>query len=156
MVGFAPGWKQIDEPEDGTVHRIPKDTMRNVEDTGEFVVNVVSRGIAEQMNTTSAGFDFGVSEFEKAGLTPIASTIVKPYAVKEALVSFECKLIELYQYGNNNLVLGEVVGIRLEDSVINERMHVNAEILDAVGRLGGSWYCTTRDRFQISRPVRGE
>jgi flavin reductase (DIM6/NTAB) family NADH-FMN oxidoreductase RutF len=144
MVGFAPGFKS---------GRIPKDTMRNIDETKEFVVNIVSRNVAEQMNTTSASFPADVSEFDKAGLTREPSRLVAPPAVRESLVNFECKLIEIFQHGNNNLVLGEVVGIRLDPTVVTERLHVKYEVLDAVGRLGGTSYATIRDRFEIPRPI---
>jgi flavin reductase (DIM6/NTAB) family NADH-FMN oxidoreductase RutF len=151
MVGFAPGYKSIEKTRKGLV-RVPKDTMRNVEDTGEFVVNIVSRKLAEQMNATSAAFDSSESEFDKAGLTREPSRLVAPNAVADSLISFECKVIQLFQHGNNNLVIGEVLGIKLDPSVVNDRMHIQTDVLDAVGRMAGNWYATTRDRFELQRP----
>jgi flavin reductase (DIM6/NTAB) family NADH-FMN oxidoreductase RutF len=151
MVGFAPGWKSIEQSATGTV-RIPKDTMANIAETNQFVVNLVSHSIAEQMNATSAPWPLDVSEFTKANLTAIPSQLVTPRAVQESLVSLECKLIEIFQHGNNNLVLGEVIGIRLDPSVITDRLHIRPEVLDAVGRMAGTTYTRTRDRFDLARP----
>lgn len=147
MIGFAPGWKEIQGE-----NRIPKDTMRNIEQTGEFVVNIVSKSLAEQMNQTSAPYAADVDEFQRAQLAKEPSNLVAPPAVRDALVNYECKLIQLFQHGNNNLVIGEVIGMRISDAIINERHHIDAAALDAVGRLGGNWYATTRDRFEIRRP----
>lgn len=151
MVGFAPGYKSVEETDAGLI-RVPKDSMRNIQDTGEFVVNVVSLALAERMNTTSAAFESDVSEFDQAQLTRVESKFVTPPAVQESLVNLECRLIQLFQHGNNNLVIGEVLGIRVDDSVINSRLHIQPEVLDAIGRMGGHWYATTRDRFEMRRP----
>jgi flavin reductase (DIM6/NTAB) family NADH-FMN oxidoreductase RutF len=115
-------------------------------------VNLVSHSVAEQMNATSAPFAPDVDEFQRVKLTKEPSQLVAPPAVHEALVNFECKLIQLFQHGNNNLVIGEIIGMRIADQIINDRFHIDAAALDAVGRMGGNWYATTRDRFELRRP----
>ncbi len=152
MVGFAPGFKSITRSGDTTV-REPKDTLRNIEQTGQFVINIVSRKLAEQMNQSSASYEPNVSEFDRVGLRPANSTYVTPPRVSESLVSFECKLIQIIQHGNNNLVLGEILGIHLDDSVVGDRLHIRGDVLQAVGRLSGNWYTTTTDGcFELRRP----
>ena len=152
MVGFAPAWKEIEHTTGGADVRVPKDTMKNIQETGEFVVNIVSRSVAEQMNLTSAAFAADVDEFQRANLTKEPSQFVAPPAVREALINYECKLIQLLQHGNNNLVIGEIVAMRIADHIINDRFHIDGDGLDAVGRLGGNWYATTRDKFELRRP----
>jgi flavin reductase (DIM6/NTAB) family NADH-FMN oxidoreductase RutF len=152
MVGFAPGFKRIIKDENGGITKIPKDTLRNVQETSEFVVNIVSRSVAEKMNQTSAEFDAKTSEFDAVGLTAVKSELVKPPRVAESMVSFECKLIQVMQYGNNNLVLGEILAIHLDDKVVTAGGHIEPEVLQAVGRMAGSTYCTTADRFDLARP----
>lgn len=151
MVGFAPAFKSIEKTSGGIV-RVPKDTLQNVRDTGEFVVNLVGRDLAEKMNATSAEFAPEVSEFDAVGIATAPSQLVAPPRVADALVNFECKLIQVVEHGNNNLVLGEIVGIRLDERVLNDRGHIRADVLQAVGRMAGSWYTTTNDRFELKRP----
>lgn len=140
---------------DGAEMGVPKDTLRNARDTGEFVVNIVSHKLAEQMNETSGDYAADRSEFEIAGLTPADSCKVKAPRVAEALISYECVLHQILEFGSHpgagNLVLGRIVCAHLDDSVYDGR-HVDIEVLDPIGRLGGFWYSTTRDRFEIRRP----
>jgi flavin reductase (DIM6/NTAB) family NADH-FMN oxidoreductase RutF len=153
MVGFAPAFKSITRDGDELI-RVPKDTLRNIIDTKEFVVNLVSRKLTEQMNKSSAEYPPDVSEFEKVGVTPAPSLKVKPPRVAESLVNLECTLIQIIQHGNNNLVLGEIVGIHLDENVITEKHHINNDVLQAVGRMSGSCYTTTTDGlFEMIRPT---
>ncbi len=152
MVGFAPAFKSIKKDGDKVI-RVPKDTLRNVADTEEFVVNLVSRSLAEKMNQSSAEYPSDVSEFEKVGATPTASVKVKPPRVAESLINLECKLIQIIEHGNNNLVLGEILGIHLADNVVTEQGHINNDVLQAIGRMAGGWYTTTTDgNFELIRP----
>lgn len=133
-----------------------KDTVVNIEENGEFVINVVSRSAAEQMNQTSADYEFGENEFSLAGLTQIPSQTVKPFRVAESPAQFECELIQIVHVGEGplaaNLVIGQVKHLHINDSVLDERGRVDPGKLDTVGRLGGASYCTTRDRFDLQRP----
>lgn len=132
-----------------------KDTLLNVEETGQFVVNVVTETLAERMNQTSADYPRGVSEFEKAGLTPEPSLKVKPPRVKESPVSLECELIKIVTVSEGplggSLVLGRVVHARLHDAIWKDG-RIHHRDLKAVGRLEGSWYARTGDDFEMPRP----
>ena len=132
-----------------------KDTLRNVEATGEFVVNVVSEDFAAQMVQCSGDYPPEVSEFEVAGLTPIASDLVKPPRVKESHVQMECRLLQVVtvgtEPGGGSLVMGEVVRFHVDDAVLDNGA-VDPDKLRAIGRMGGLQYVRTTDRFAMSRP----
>jgi len=129
-----------------------KDTCRNAEETGEFVWNIVTMDLVEKMNFTSTDFPSGESEFVWSELTPQASTTVKPKRVKEAKAHFECKVVEIVRHGRNNVVLGEVVHIHIDDSVWKDG-RVDPELLDPVCRLSGSWYGGLGELSKIQRPT---
>ncbi len=138
-----------------------KDTLRNVRTagsggTGEFVVNVVTEAIARQMAATAEELPYGHSEFELSGLTPLASSVVKPPRVAECPAAFECVTRQVVETNpgvpsSGNLVLGEVVRVHASEGILNERHHTDAGALAAIGRMGGPTYCTTRDRFDLPR-----
>lgn len=128
-----------------------KDTPRNARDTGEFVVNLVTEDLAEAMNETSATLPAGESEFDHAGLERADSTAVDPPRVAGAKVAFECSLHELVDVGGSTLVLGEVRHVHLEKSVTTDGK-IDIDEIDAVGRLAGSLYARTDDRFSLERP----
>ena len=133
-----------------------KDTLANIEQTGEFVVNVVVDDIAEAMNKTAAEFPAGVSEFEIAGLTPAPSDLIKAPRVAESPVNMECRLIQVIPIGKgaheHGLVIGEVILMHLRDDILDGH-RVNHHILKPTGRLAGSMYCHTADVFEMPRPV---
>ncbi|WP_128477668.1 flavin reductase family protein [Halorussus pelagicus] len=128
-----------------------KDTPRNVRETGEFVVNVVTESVAEAMNETSATLPAGESEFDRAAVTRADSTVVAPPRVAESPVAFECSRYEMVDVGDSTMVLGEVEWVHLDDDVTTDGK-VDVEKLDAVGRLSGSLYATTEERFSMERP----
>lgn len=132
-----------------------KDTLYNVRATGEFVVNIVSEEIAEQMNMTSAEVPPEVDEFELSGLTPLASDLVKPPRVAESKVQMECRLSQIIEVsdkpGGGKLVLGEVLRFHIQDSIL-DGYKIDADALKAIGRMGGPTYTRTRDRFVMQRP----
>ncbi|WP_206243606.1 flavin reductase family protein [Novosphingobium terrae] len=130
-----------------------KDTARNIQDRGEFVVNMVSRSIAEKMLVSSLDFDTGVSEFEQAGFTPRASKQIATPGIAEAPASMECRTFNIqYLPYNRIIVTGEILHMHFADGVIDEHMHIDADAMDLVARLhGASWYSTTRDRFELNR-----
>jgi flavin reductase (DIM6/NTAB) family NADH-FMN oxidoreductase RutF len=135
-----------------------KDTGRNIRETGEFVVNIVSKSMAEKMNRTSGDFPPDVSEIIEADLATITSEIVAPPRLAESPVQMECKLYKLIEIGEgpNDLILGEVLRVHLNPDVrIDERYHIDPASVDAIGRLGGLQYCTTRDVFEMVRPKVG-
>ncbi len=133
---------------------VKKDTWKNIEETGEFVVNMVTRDVLEEMNITSLPFDEEIDEFEKAGLTPVSSKYVKAPRVKESPVNIECKKYEIIQIGKMGLILGEVLTVHVRDDILNEKGYVDTTKLEIIGRLGGANYCliTKENTFELKRP----
>jgi flavin reductase (DIM6/NTAB) family NADH-FMN oxidoreductase RutF len=127
------------------------DSARNARQTGEFVVNIVTEPLAEAMNATSATLPPGESEFDHADLDRAPSKRVAPPRVAAADVAFECELYEFIAVGSNAMVLGEVVSVHLDESVTTDGK-LDVRKVDAVGRLAGSYYCHTDDRFRMERP----
>lgn len=132
-----------------------KDTLLNIEATGEFVVNVVSEEIAGPMNVCSGEYPPEVDEFAASGLTPVPSTLVKPARVKESHVNMECRLVQIVHVsgkpGGGSLVLGEVLRFHVDAAVVS-RDAIDPDKLRAVGRMGGPTYVRTTDRFDLERP----
>ena len=133
----------------------PKDTLANIRDTNEFVVNLVSRENAEAMNKTATEFPPGVDELAAAGLTRLPSVKVTPPRIAESPVAFECKLFQAIPLGPlNTLVLGHVVAMHVRDDAVLDALkyYIDTPKLDLVGRMhGGGGYTTTRDQFEIRR-----
>ena len=142
---FSPGRRSY--AEDGRT-----DTARNVRDTGEFVVNLVTAEFAEAMNESSATLDPGESEFDHAGLDRAESSVVTPPRVAGVAAAMECELHEIQSIGQRELVLGEVVRFHLADRLLNADDRVDVTEVDAVGRLASSWYDWTENRFEMERP----
>lgn len=150
MLLFCPANKP-----DGT----PKDTLRNCAPiteggTGEFVVNVVSFSFAHRMAAAAEPLPHGESEFELTGLNTAPSRVVRPARVAEAAVAFECHTEHIIrtnpgQPAGGNVVLGRVQHVFVRDDAINERLHVDPGVVDAIGRMGGLSYCLTRQRFEL-------
>ncbi len=132
-----------------------KDSVQNALDTGEFVTNAVTVELAEQMNRTSASVAAGESEFDVAGLERVASGRVRPPGVMRSPARMECRVIHHFDVGTGprsaTVVVGEVLLLHTGEGLLVDGAF-DAGRLDAVGRLGGSDYATTRDRFALSRP----
>lgn len=129
-----------------------KDTRVNIDETGEFVVNVVSRPIAGPMNEASLDWDADIDEFEITGLTPLFSNlVVKPPRVAESPAHLECRLFKILPMGDYHLVIGEVVAFHRRKDVAANKPYVDQRLLDAVGRMAGSSYCSTTDLFSMRR-----
>jgi flavin reductase (DIM6/NTAB) family NADH-FMN oxidoreductase RutF len=149
LLGFCPALRRL---EGGSA---PKDTLRNIRDTGEFVVNVVTFENVEAMNLSSGEYDSFVNEFEVSRLHARPSQMVRPPQVAESPVSFECKLDRVLDFGSEapsgSLVIGEIVSVHVEARVLKGgRLHTQA--LDLVGRMGGSQYSRTTERFSLLSP----
>lgn len=129
-----------------------KDTLANVEETGEFVVNIVTEDLAQKMNDTATDYPADVDEFERAGLTAVASDVVTPPRIQESPVHMECKLYKAIPIGNSGgtLVIGEVVMFHVDPRVIADGK-VDPGLLNAIGRLGGLEYTRISDRFTMTR-----
>lgn len=134
-----------------------KDSFLNVQTTGEFVVNIVTEATAQAMNLTSAELPYPESEFEYAGLTPVPSVHVRPPRVAESPVNFECRVQQIINIndapGGGSIVIGRVVYIHIADEILLAPDKVDPALLQAVGRMGGPTYITTRERFDMLRPV---
>jgi flavin reductase (DIM6/NTAB) family NADH-FMN oxidoreductase RutF len=132
-----------------------KDTLRNVEETGEFVVNTVNEAIAAAVNETAAEVPANVDEFQLAGLTPIASEVVRPWRVAESPAQMECKLLQVVYVsrapGAGVVVLGEVVRFHVRQDLFDD-FRIDPAGLDAVGRMAGNTWVRTRDRIELIRP----
>ena len=149
LLAFAPSLRLVDG------QSTPKDTLHNIRQTGEFVVNVVTFAVAEAMNLTSGEYDRSVDEFALAKLHTRPSQIVRPPQVAESPVSFECKLERIIDFGieppSGSLVIGEIVCVHLEESVVKDGT-IGSSALDLVGRMGGLQYSRTTERFELKRP----
>jgi len=136
-----------------------KDTLANVIATGECVINAVSYPIVRQMALCSVDYPTGVNEFEKSGLTPIPSNIVKPPRVAECLAHLECKVTQILPLGEGggagNLVICEVVQIHVDESVIDERNRIDPDKIDLMGRMGRLYYSRASGDsiYSINQPV---
>jgi flavin reductase (DIM6/NTAB) family NADH-FMN oxidoreductase RutF len=132
-----------------------KDTLRNVRETKEFVINVVTYGLLEPMNTSSGEYDSSVNEFELARLTPQPSKIVRPPRVGESPVSFECKLRQILDFSpapnSSSLIIGEIVAIHIDDAHLKDG-RIDRDSLDLIGRMGGMQYTRTTERIEKARP----
>ena len=137
----------------------PKHTLLNVKEVPEVVINVVTEAMVEQMNVAAAPWDRGVSEFEKAGFTPLKSDLVKPFRVAESPSQIECKVLEVKEMGvgggAGNLVICQVVRIHIKEEVLNEEQKIDQRKMKLVGRLGGSWYSKTNEAalFELAQPM---
>lgn len=133
----------------------PKDTRRNIRETGEFVVNLVSEETAEVMNITAIEFEREISEPHEAGLTLTPSFRVKPPRIAESPVSMECELMQIVEFSPENaLVLGRVVAIHVRDEAVldAEKHHIDTPALKLIGRMHSSgWYARTTDLFKMDR-----
>jgi len=136
---------------DGT----PKDTLRNVEATGEFVVNLVNNDLAEKMNSTAAALPPDESEMVHFDIASAPSVDISPPRVAGAPVAFECKLAQIVRMGTApgiaNVVFGTILRAHVADSVLNEDGKIDPAKLDLIGRMGGDDYCRTSDQFSIHR-----
>jgi flavin reductase (DIM6/NTAB) family NADH-FMN oxidoreductase RutF len=132
-----------------------KDTLRNVEETGEFVVNIVSDAIAAQANATSSEVPPEADEFALSGLTPVPSEAVRPPRVAESPAAMECKLMQVVftgrSPGSGVVVIGEVVRFHIREDIFQD-FRIDPERLDAVGRMAGNTWVRTRERVELVRP----
>jgi flavin reductase (DIM6/NTAB) family NADH-FMN oxidoreductase RutF len=147
VVVFSPNLKR---------DRGKKDTLLNVEATGEFVVNAAVADLAAKVNLSAKELPAGESEAELAGLRTVPSLKVKPPRLAESPVNLECVLRQVLPIGDGpgaaNLVIGEVVLIHIADAVLDAQGRIDPRRLRTIGRLGGDFYCHTADLFEMKRP----
>lgn len=140
----------------GDAERPKKDTLLNIEEVPEFVVNVAQGKTIEAVNLSAAPFPRDDSEFERARLTPAPSTAIRPPRVLEASVAFECRLREIVEVndgpGGGWVVLGTVVRVHVEDDLVDAgTLKVDLPGLDPIGRLGGAHFVRSTDTFALTR-----
>jgi flavin reductase (DIM6/NTAB) family NADH-FMN oxidoreductase RutF len=152
---FCPTVRAAVDGAPGTRPEIRKDTLRNVEETGEFVINVVNEGLAVQANIAAAEVAPEVDEFELAGLGTVPSEAVRPPRVAGSPAQMECRLLQVIYTGrmpgSGVIVLGEVVRFHLREDLLDD-FRVDPARLSAVGRMAGNTWVRTRDRFELVRP----
>jgi flavin reductase (DIM6/NTAB) family NADH-FMN oxidoreductase RutF len=160
LLAFSPGLRAVRVPgsELPQAPQEAKDTLRNVRETKEFVVSVVTYDLLEPMNLTSGEYDRTVNEFELAKLTPQPSRLVHPARVGESPVSFECRLHQILDFSTapngSSLVIGEVVAVYLDDAHLRDG-RIDRNSLDLIGRMGGMQYTRTTNRVELVRPKIG-
>lgn len=136
-----------------------KDTLKNVLEVNEVVINVVTYNMVHQMSLASSPYERGVNEFKKAGFTEISSEVIQPPRVKESPIQFECKVNEVIELGSEgaagNMVICEVVKIHIDHSVLNADGNIDQTKIDLVSRMGGNWYCRANgdSLFEVDKPI---
>jgi flavin reductase (DIM6/NTAB) family NADH-FMN oxidoreductase RutF len=133
-----------------------KDTLLNVEATGEFVLNAAVEPLAEMINLSSRELPHGESEVELTGLSLLPSIKVKPPRLAETPVNLECKVLQIVPVGTGpiaaNLVIGEVLAMHVADGVLDGKGRVDPRKLRTIARLGADFYCRSTDLFEMKRP----
>jgi flavin reductase (DIM6/NTAB) family NADH-FMN oxidoreductase RutF len=131
-----------------------KDTLHNIEKTREVVINVVSYNVVRQMAVTGVEFPSDVNEFEKAGVTMLASDLVKPFRVKESPVQFECKVSDIIPLGDGggagHLIICNVVRLHIDENVLDENKRIDPLKIDLMGRMGRTYYTRSSGESLIS------
>jgi len=133
-----------------------KDTLNNILATKQFVVNMVTEELTEQMNSTAQAVHSDIDEFELAGVTPIASLKIKPKRVKESPITFECELVHHYfledhKHGGACVIIGRIVMMHVADDVLLDNYKINLENYKPVSRLAGSGYAKIGEIFSVKR-----
>ncbi|RFM35340.1 flavin reductase family protein [Chitinophaga silvisoli] len=135
-----------------------KHTLENLYEVGEVVINMVNYAMVQQTSLASCEYPKGVSEFEKAGFTALASEKVKPFRVRESPVQIECIVKQIIETGTEggagNLVICEPVLIHISDEVLNEKGGIDPHKIDLVARMGGDYYCRASGDavFEVAKP----
>ena len=135
-----------------------KDTLVNIRETGEVVINVVNYAMVQQMSLSSCEFPKGVDEFEKAGFTKIASELVKPWRVAESPVQMECSVEQVIETGTEggagNLIICRVLMMHISDNILDADQKIDPHKIDLVARMGGDYYCRASGSavFEVPKP----
>ena len=148
VVMFAPGFRR-----DGR----PKDTLANVRASGEFCIATVTDEIVQQCVDCAADLPPDQSEFEFSRLTPVPARHVRPPLVRESPVNLECRVREIVTItegpGGGSVVFGDIVAAHIDDRLLDEHGVVDPHRLRTVGRLGGKWYCTVTEPYELAIPA---
>ena len=136
-----------------------KDTLANVNETKEVVINLVDKNIVEPTSLSSVYYEKGVDEFIKSGLTKISSTKVSPPRVLESPISFECKVNDIISLGSGggagNLIICEIIMIHVNNELLDPHGDIDPLKLELVARMGGNYYLDIKPEnlFEIKKPV---
>lgn len=132
---------------------VKKDTWKNIEDVGDFVINIVTYDLIEKMNITATAFDEKVDEFVEAKLSPEKSDSVNSPRIKESPINIECKKEAIIDIADMGIVIGRIVRFHIDDDLINEKGYIDNRKLKIVGRMGGADYCVVslENIFTIKR-----
>ena len=133
-----------------------KDTLNNILANKQFVVNMVTESLTEQMNATAQSVSSDVDEFDLVGVTPVPSVAVKPKRVKESSIHLECELVHHYFLENHKqggacVIIGRIVHMHFEDNVLLEDYKINLETYKPISRLAGSNYSKIGEIFSVKR-----
>jgi flavin reductase (DIM6/NTAB) family NADH-FMN oxidoreductase RutF len=152
LLAFAPGLRP---PKQAGSPAGPKDTLRNIRETQEFVINIVTYDLARAMNLTSGEYGPSINEFELAHIASSPAQVVKAPRVAASPVTFECKLYQILDFSpspeSGSLVIGEIVSIHIADAHMKDGK-LDRDSLDMIGRMGGIQYTRTTRRFEMARP----
>tara|TARA_B100002052_G_C15784463_1_gene553224 strand:- start:374 stop:997 length:624 start_codon:yes stop_codon:yes gene_type:complete len=135
-----------------------KDTLENIKEVKEVVINIVNDEIVDRASISSTEFPREIDEFVESGLTPIASKKIKPFRVYESPVQMECKVNQIIELGQNggagNLIVCEIILMHINSSILDENNHIDQNKIKLVGRLGDNWYCKgfNQGLFEIKKP----
>ena len=134
---------------------VPKDSLRNIYETREFVVNIVSEDLAREMNLTSKDYEYGVDEFAAAGLESLPAVEIRPPRVAGAAAALECRATQFIPVEGSTytIVLGQVVRYHLREGLMRANGMVDANLLRPVARLSGSEYAVLGQVFELVRPT---
>ncbi|MFC1917709.1 flavin reductase family protein [Chloroflexota bacterium] len=131
-----------------------KDTINNIKATGEFVVAAVAEELGEKMNQASSSYPPEIDEFQECSLTPVKAELVKTPMVGEAPVNIECRLHQVLEFGEpsrqTHFVIGKVLLVHVKDEIYADGQ-IQVPELKTIARLGGDYYCRTRDLFIMDR-----
>ncbi len=137
--------------------RRPKDSLSNVRETGEFVVNIVTASLAEQMNLSAIEAPADLNEFEFAGLEMAPSVVVRPPRVAASPIHFECRLAQIVDLGDEpgsgSVVIGRVVHIHIREDVLIGEDKIDVQRLQPIARLAGNYYTHLGEIFEMARPA---
>ncbi|MCC6731351.1 MAG: flavin reductase family protein [Chthonomonadales bacterium] len=141
----------------------PKDTLRNIRTTGEFVVNVVTHAMRDRMNAASMALPYGVSEWSRSGFTAAPCRHIRPPRVAESPLAMECRLFQVVPHGAGplaaNYVIGEVLAFHVAEAIMPEGV-LDPRHVSYIARMGGDWYArvdgSTLFEMARSRPASGE
>jgi len=134
-----------------------KDTLRNIEDTKEFVVNIATLKLKDPMNLSSKSFDYGINEIEEIGLETLPSTLIKPPRIKQSPIHLECiyhqsiQLPVVDEAHTNRMIIGKVIGVHIEDDLIIDGK-VDVTKFNPLARLGYREYSSIDTKFVIEKP----